>query len=109
MPIGRKMIAFILRLPNMTNSLQLEEMNLIFVYFSFLLQESISIFPLFWNVALYDREERQLLCVPKPSKVKIGVLLEDNITQADHSSNSDVNFAVNNQRTSLYLSLSFRV
>lgn len=44
---------------------------------------------------------------PKPSIVKIGILLEDNITQAD--SNSDVNFSVNNQTTSLYHSLSFRV
>lgn len=57
-------------------------------------------------MALYDREDRQFLCVPKPSKVKIGILLEDNRTQADHSSNSDVNFSVNNQATTVRISLS---
>lgn len=57
-------------------------------------------------MALCDREERQFLCVPKPSKVKIGILLEDNRTQADHSSNSDVNFSVNNQATTVCISLS---
>jgi len=31
----RKMIAFILRLPNMTNNLQLEEMNRMFFIFHF--------------------------------------------------------------------------
>lgn len=109
MSMCRQMIVFILRLPNMTNNLQLELKKWISYLFIFHFS-SKKLLQYFCCSGMWHSitEKRGNFYVsPHHLRLELEFCPEDfNGTHADHSLVSDVNFSVNSKATTLYQPLS---
>lgn len=108
MSICRKMIVFILRLPNMTNNLQLKSKKWTSYLFIFHFSSRSLLQYLYCSRMWHSIIEKKgnFYVSPNHLRLKLEFYLEVNRTHADCSSVSDVNFCINNRATTVCISLS---